>query len=42
MQLLRIALGAVLIQNEYGFSDKETVMQIQENLSFAEITRFVN
>ncbi|MGI6155998.1 MAG: transposase [Enterococcus lemanii] len=28
---LRMALGALLIQKEYGFSDEETVMQIQEN-----------
>ena len=33
-QLLRMALGALLIQKEYGFSDKETVMQAQENLYF--------
>jgi hypothetical protein len=29
-----MALGALLIQKEYGFSDKETVMQAQENLYF--------
>lgn len=28
---LRLALGALLIQIEYGYSDEETVMQIQEN-----------
>ncbi len=27
---LRLALGACLIQSEYGFSDEETVLQIQE------------
>lgn len=29
---LRMALGALLIQKEYGYSDEETVLQIQENL----------
>jgi IS5 family transposase len=28
---LRLALGALLIQIEYGYSDEETVLQIQEN-----------
>ena len=28
---LRMALGALLIQIEYGYSDEETVLQIQEN-----------
>ncbi|MFD0898313.1 MULTISPECIES: IS5 family transposase [Loigolactobacillus] len=28
---LRMALGALLIQTEYGYSDEETVLQIQEN-----------
>ncbi|MGM0110040.1 IS5 family transposase [Enterococcus sp. DIV0187] len=28
---LRMALGALLIQKEYGYSDEETVLQIQEN-----------
>lgn len=28
---LRMALGALLIQMEYGYSDEETVLQIQEN-----------
>jgi len=28
---LRLALGALLIQIEYGFSDEETALQIQEN-----------
>lgn len=27
---LRLALGACIIQNEYGYSDEETVLQIQE------------
>ncbi len=27
---LRLALGACIIQSEYGFSDEETVLQIQE------------
>lgn len=27
---LRMALGALIIQTEYGFSDEETVLQIQE------------
>jgi len=28
---LRMALGVLLIQIEYGYSDEETVLQIQEN-----------
>ena len=28
---LRLALGACIIQAEYGFSDEETALQIQEN-----------
>ena len=28
---LRLALGACIIQAEYGYSDKETALQIQEN-----------
>ena len=28
---LRLALGACIIQAEYGYSDEETVLQIQEN-----------
>ena len=28
---LQLALGACLIQREYGYSDVETVLQIQEN-----------
>ena len=28
---LRLALGACIIQTEYGFSDEETGLQIQEN-----------
>lgn len=28
---LRLALGACIIQAEYGYSDKETTLQIQEN-----------
>lgn len=28
---LRLALGALLIQQEYGYSDEEIVLQIQEN-----------
>lgn len=28
---LRLALGALFIQQEYGYSDEETVLQIQEN-----------
>jgi IS5 family transposase len=28
---LRLVLGALLIQIEYGYSDEETVSQIQEN-----------
>ncbi|PHK51039.1 transposase, partial [Enterococcus faecium] len=28
---LRMALGALLIQKEYSYSDEETVLQIQEN-----------
>ena len=28
---LRLALGACLIQSEYGYSDEETALQIQEN-----------
>ena len=28
---LRLALGACILQAEYGFSDDETVLQIQEN-----------
>ena len=28
---LRLALGACIIQAEYGYSDEETAMQIQEN-----------
>lgn len=28
---LRMAMGALLIQIEYGYSDEETVLQIQEN-----------
>ncbi|WP_211289850.1 transposase [Sporomusa silvacetica] len=28
---LRLALGAMLIQIEYGYSDEETVLQIQGN-----------
>ena len=27
---LRLALGALIIQAEYGYSDEETVLQIQE------------
>ena len=29
-KLLRLALGACIIQSEYGFSDEETALQIQE------------
>lgn len=29
---LRLALGACIIQAEYGYSDEETALQIQENL----------
>ena len=28
---LRLALGACIIQAEYGYSDEETALQIQEN-----------
>ena len=28
---LRLALGACIIQSEYGYSDEETALQIQEN-----------
>lgn len=28
---LRTALGVLITQKEYGYSDKETVLQIQEN-----------
>ena len=28
---LRLALGACIIQTEYGYSDEETALQIQEN-----------
>ena len=31
VQLLRMALGILLIQKKYGFNDEEFVMQIQEN-----------
>lgn len=31
---LRLALGACIIQAEYGFSDEETALQIQENPYF--------
>ena len=31
---LRVALGACIIQAEYGFSDEETALQIQENPYF--------
>ena len=31
VQPLRMALDALLIQKKYGFSDEETIMQIQEN-----------
>ena len=27
---LRLALGALIVQTEYGYSDEETVLQIQE------------
>ena len=37
-----MVLGAWLNQKEYGFSTEETVMQIQKNPSFVEITLFVN
>lgn len=37
-----MALGVVLIQKEYGFSNEEIVMQIQENPSFDEILLFIN
>ena len=30
-KLLRLALGACIIQAEYGYSDEETALQIQEN-----------
>lgn len=33
---LRLALGACIIQAEYGFSDEETTLMIQENPSFFE------
>ena len=29
---LRLALGACIIQAEYGYSDEETALQIQEKL----------
>ena len=29
---LRLALGACIIQAEYGFSDEETALQIQEKM----------
>lgn len=31
-KLLQMALGALIIQNKCGFTDRETVIQIQENL----------
>jgi len=31
-KLLQMALGALIIQNKCGFTDRETVLQIQENL----------
>ena len=33
---LRLALGACIIQAEYGYSDEETALQIQENPSVPE------